>query len=242
MDYEDIFSQMNPTYILTPDFRVNFNLILWRSPTSFKLSRPLIFCQHFSSFMRTTSLAHRIVIYFMLLKVFSEACKLWSFTLYSFSQPVIYSCPLCLNTLLCKLFSNIINPSHYPRVIILRCKSTQKIVNYKILYFKPFWLHIKSLEDRTVYDLQNYKSLCNNQYLYMVFWCSQVYVSTKMPRNCLITSVYIQSTLVLSVHARLHVSDLTPSHQAFCKSGYRNNYILYKKVSIFTLKIHYRRI
>jgi len=117
---EDIFSQINPKYILTPVFMVNFNLILWRRPTSFKLSPPSTFFQHFSSFMRTTSLAHLIVIYFMLLKVLSEACKLWSFTfysftLYSFSQPVIYSRPLCLNTLLCKLFSNIINASYYPK-------------------------------------------------------------------------------------------------------------------------------
>lgn len=149
---DDIFSQMNPTYILTPVFRVNFNFILWRSPTSFKLSCPSTFCQHFSSLMRTTSLAHLIVIYFMLLKVFSEACKLWSFILYSFSQPVIYSCPLYLNTLLCKLFSNTSNASYYPRVIIPRCKYIQKIANYNILYFKSFWLNIKSLEARTVYD------------------------------------------------------------------------------------------
>lgn len=88
---------------LTPVFRVNFNLILLRSPTSFKLSRPSAFCQHFSSFMRTTSLAHLTVIYFMLLKVFSEAYKLWSSTLYSFIQPVIYSVPLCLNMLICKM-------------------------------------------------------------------------------------------------------------------------------------------
>jgi hypothetical protein len=133
---------------LTPVFRVNFNLILLRSPTSFNLSRPSTFCQHFSSFVRTTSLAHLTVIYFMLLKVFSEAYKLWSSTLYSFIQPVIYSCPLCLNMLLCKLFSNIISSSYYPRAIIPRCKSIQKIVNYNILYFKSLWLHIKRLEDQ----------------------------------------------------------------------------------------------
>jgi hypothetical protein len=133
---------------LTPVFMVNFNLILLRSLASFKLSRPLTFCHHFSSFMRTTNLAHLIVIYFMLLKVFSEAYKLRSCTLYSFIQPVNYSCPLCLNMLLCKLFSHIINSSYYPRVIIPRCKSIQKIVNYNILYSKSFWLHIKRLEDQ----------------------------------------------------------------------------------------------